>query len=142
MIDFSSLYLNYFSIIPDMPRYSQKEREMIDFGLDACQHFDGMSVPPICAVKPVLDRLCLPCRRASNRASAIFSREHRDAQHVIQTQEHNHLQGVLHYYKSKHQTQEIENEAMRAAIAAKSKEKDELVRRRELRLQQEWERRD
>ena len=103
---------------------------MIDFGLDDCQHFDGMSVPPICAVKPILDRLCLPCRRASNRASAIFSREHRDAQHVIQGQEHNHLQAVLHYYKSKHQTQEIENDAMRAAIAAKSKEKDELVDRR------------
>ena len=115
---------------------------MINFGLDACQHFNGMSVPPICAVKPILDRLCMPCRRASNRASAIFSREHREAQHVIQTQEHNHLQGFLHYYKSKHQTQEIENEAMRAAIAAKSKEKDELVRRRELRFQQEWERRD
>jgi hypothetical protein len=52
------------------------------------------------------------------------------------------LQAVLHYYKSKHQTQEIENDAIRAAIAAKSKEKDELVGRRELRLQQEWERRD
>ena len=125
-----------------MPRYSQKEREMIDFGLDACQHFDSMSVPPICAVKPVLDRLCLPCRRASNRASAIFSREHCDAQHVIQGQEHNHLQAVLQYYKSKHQIQEIENNAMRSAIAAKAQEKDELISHRELRLQQEWERRD
>ena len=142
MIDLSSLYLKLFSIIPNMPRYSPKEREMINFGMDACQHFNGMSVPPICAVKPILDRLCLPCRRASSRASAIFSREHRDAHYVIQTQNHDHLQGVLHYYTSKHRTQEAENETMRAASAAKTREKAELVRLRESRLQQEWERRD
>jgi hypothetical protein len=133
---------NYFQNIPNMPQYSQKERDMIDYGLDDCKHFDGMSVPPVCPVKPILDRQCLPCRRASNRASAIFSREHREAQHVIQGQKHNHLQAVLQYYKSKHQIQEIENNAMRAAIAAKAQEKDELISRHELRLQQEWERRD
>jgi hypothetical protein len=115
---------------------------MIKFGLDTCQHFEGMSVPPICAVKPILNRMCLPCRRASNRASAVFSREHRDAQFIIQTQNHDHLQGVLHYYTAEHLTREAKNETMRAAIAAKTREKAELVRLRESRLQQEWERRD
>ena len=115
---------------------------MIEFGLDACQHFDGMSVPPICAVKPILNRMCLPCRRASNRASAVFSREHRDTQFIIQTQNHDHLQGVLHHYTAEHLTQEAEIDTMRAAIAAKTREKAELVRLRESRLQQEWERRD
>jgi hypothetical protein len=115
---------------------------MIKFGLDTCQHFEGMSVPPICAVKPILNRMCLRCKRASNRASAMFSREHRDAQFVIQTQNHDHLQGVLHHYTAEHLTQEAEIDTMRAAIAAKTREKAELVRLRESRLQQEWERRD
>jgi hypothetical protein len=125
-----------------MPQYSQKERNMIDYGLDDCKHFDGMSVPPVCAVKPILDWQCLACRRASNRASAMFAREHRGAQRVILRQEHNNLKAVLQYYQFQHRIQDVENNAMRVAIAAKKQERDELIHRRELRLQQEWERRD
>jgi hypothetical protein len=58
----------------------------------------------------------------------MFSREHRDAQFVIQSQCHDHLQGVLHNYTVEHLTQEAEVETMRAAIAAKTREKAELVR--------------
>ena len=115
---------------------------MIDYGLDDCKHFDGMSVLPVCAVKPILDWQCLACRRASNRASAMFAREHRGAQQVIQGQEHNHLQTVLQDYQFQKEIQDIGNNAMRVAIAAKKQERDELICRRELRLQQEWERRD
>ena len=125
-----------------MPRYSLEEKRMIQYGLDACQRFDGMSIPPVCAVKPILNRLCLPCRRASNRASAKFFREHRAAQFTIRTRHHDHLQGVLQQRTTEHLAQEAEIETMRVAIAAKAREKAELLRQRELRLQVDWERRD
>ena len=72
----------------------------------------------------------------------MFAREHRGAQRVILRQEYNNLQAVLQYYQFQHRIQDIENNAMRVVIADKKQEKDELIRRRELRLQQEWERRD
>ena len=125
-----------------MPRYSQKERNMVEYGLDNCRRFDGMSVLPVCAVKLLLDRRCLPCHRAANRASAMFTREHRSAQHVIMGQEHDHLQDVLRYYQHQHQMHDTKNDAIRAAIAAKAHERYELTCQRELRHQQEWERRN
>jgi hypothetical protein len=120
-----------------MPRYSQKERKMVEYGLDDCRCFDGMSVPPVCAVKLLLDRRCLPCHQAANRASAIFAREHRDVQHVILRQEHDNLRAVFEYYQYQYQVHDIENNAIRAAIAAKKHERDELICRRELQHQQE-----
>ena len=72
---------------------------MVEYGLDDCRRFDGMSVPPVCAVKLLMDRRCLPCHRAANRASAMFAREHRGVQHVILRQEHNNLQAVLRYHQ-------------------------------------------
>jgi hypothetical protein len=115
---------------------------MIQYGLDACQRFDGMSIPPICAVKPIFDRLCLPCRRASNRASARLFREHRADQFTVRTWHHEHLQGVLQQRTTEHLAQEAEMETMRVAVAAKAREKAELLRQRESRLQLDWERRD
>ena len=125
-----------------MPRYSLEEQHMIQYGLDACQRFDGMSIPPICAVKPVLDRLCLPCRRASNRALVKLFREHLAAQFTVWTRHHDHLQGVLKQRTTEHLAREAEIETMRVAIAAKAREKAELLRQRESRLQLDWERRD
>ena len=118
-----------------MPRYSQKERNMVEYGLHDCRRFDSMSVVPVCAVKLLLDRWCLPCHRAANRASAMFAREHRDVQHVILRQEHNNLQAVFEYYQ--YRVHDIENNAIRVAIAAKKHERNELICRRELRHQQE-----
>jgi hypothetical protein len=115
---------------------------MIQYGLDACQSFDGMSIPPICAVKPILERLCLPCRRASNRASVKLFREHRAAQLAVWTRHHDHLQGVLKQRTTEHLAREAEIETMRVAIAAKAREKAELLRQRESRLQLDWECRD
>jgi hypothetical protein len=124
-------------ITPNMPRYSLEEQHMIQYGLDACQRFDGTSIPPICAVKPILNRLCVPCRGASNRASARLFKELRDAQCTVRNRHHEHLQGVL-----QHLSQKSEAETWRVAITAKEREKAELLQQRESRLQQDWERRD
>ena len=115
---------------------------MVEYGLDNCRRFDGMSVLPVCAVKLLLDRWCLPCHRAANRASAMFAREHRDVQHVILRQEHDNLQAAFEYYQYQYRVHDIENNAIRMAIAAKTHERDELICHRELRHQQEWERRN
>ena len=72
----------------------------------------------------------------------MFTREHRSAQHVIMGQEHDHLQDVLRYYQHQHQMHDTENDAIRPAIAAKAHERNELTYHRELRHQQEWERRN
>ena len=125
-----------------MPPYTLEEQHMIEYGLDTCQRFDGTSIPPICDVKPILGRQCNPCRGASKRVSARLTRELRDTQCTVRNRHHEHLQGVFHHYTVEHLTQEAEIETMRAAIAAKTREKAELVRLRESRLQQEWERRD
>ena len=129
-------------ITPNMPRYSLEEQHMIQYGLDACQRFDGMSIPPICAVKPILNRLCEPCRGASNRASARLFRELRAAQCTVRNRHHEHLQGVLQQCTAEHLAQESKAETMRVAVAAKEREKAELLRQRESRLQRDWQRRD
>jgi hypothetical protein len=115
---------------------------MIQYGLDACQRFDGMSIPPICPFKPILNRLCEPCRGASNRASARLFRELRAAQCTVRNRHHEHLQGVLQQRTAEHLAQESKAETMRVAVAAKEREKAELLRQRESRLQRDWERRD
>ena len=115
---------------------------MMENGLADCRRFDGMSVPPVCAVKPLLDLRYMPCHRAANRPSAMFTREHRSAQHVIMSQKHDHLQAILRYYQHQHRMHDTENDAIRAAIAAKTHERDELTCHHELRHQQEWERRN
>jgi hypothetical protein len=129
-------------ITPNMPRYSLEEQHMIRYGLDTCQRFDGLSIPPICDVKPILDRLCEPCRGASNRASARLFKELRDTQCTVRNRHHEHLTGVLQKRTDEHLAQKSEAETWKVAIAAKEREKAELLQQRESRLQQDWERRD
>ena len=113
---------------------------MLTYGLDDCCRFDGMSVPPICAVQSILGSRCLPCHRAANRASSRLSKERRGVQNVILCQEHDHLQVLLSYYRTLSSAHDAENDALKAAISEKQKERAELVHLRDIQ-QQQWERR-
>ena len=79
----------------NMDNFTRDNEVMMRDSLQICQRFDGLSVPPVCAVKPLLDCRCQPCHCAANRASARFFKEHRDVQDAIRLQENNHLQAVM-----------------------------------------------
>lgn len=118
----------------------EKQEAMLTYGLDDCCRFDGMSVPPLCAVQPILGCRCLPCHLAANRASSRLSKEWRDIQNVILCQEHDHLQVLLDYYRNLSSDHDAENDALKAVISEKQKERAELARRHDIQ-QQQWERR-
>ena len=120
--------------------HSLNEQEaLITYGLAACCRFEGMSVPPICAVQPILDRQCKPCHMAANRASDRLHKERRSTRNIILHQEHEHLQAVLRYYQNLSSNHDAENNAIKAAVCKKQQERDELAQRHD--IQQQWERR-
>ena len=80
-----------------MAHTTQDIEVMMRESLQTCKRFDGLSVPPICAVKPLLDRRRQLYHRAANRASARYFKEHRGVQDAIRLQENGHLQEVMGY---------------------------------------------
>ena len=127
----------YLNLI--MPYSTQEIEAMMKDGLEECQCLDGLSVPPVWAVK--LDCRCIPCHRAANSASEKFFREHCGAQNVIQLQEHDHLKVVMKYYLDLRLAQDTQNDAIGVATAKREKEREKLVCLCDLRNQQQWERR-
>ena len=63
-------------------------------------------------------------------------------QRAQRLQENDHLKAVLGYYHDLSIAQDARNNAIRAAIAEKEKERDDYICQRDLRNQQQWERRN
>ena len=119
-------------------KYSINEQEaMLTYGLDDCCRFEGMSLPPFCAVQPILERRCKPCHLAANRASDRLYKERRGVRTVILHQEHDHLQALLRYYQNLSSAHDAENDAIKAVVSKKQQERDELAQCHD--IQQQWE---
>ena len=93
---------------------------MKKYGLPNCQRFDGLSVPPVCAVKPLINSKC----RSASRNSARFSVERRQVQDNLRSQEHANLVVVRDDLAQLRRVQDEEIARLKAGIARKKAERD------------------
>jgi hypothetical protein len=101
---------------------------MKKYGLPNCQRFDGLSIPPVCAVKPLINSKCTPCTRSASRNSALFSVERRQVQDNLKRQEHANLVVVRDDLAQLGRVQDEEIARLKAGIAQKKAERDSYKR--------------
>ena len=100
-------------------------------GTDRCFWFRD-EIPPICGVKGQLGHLCCPCGREGRVAKAIFENEMPHARRLLLRREHQNLRIVHTLTTLEQQAVASETEAWRAAVPAKTSERDLLLERRRL----------
>ena len=66
---------------------------------------------------------------AANRATAMYARERGQTRRMVLRREHDNLQDVLRYYR--HQLEDLSagNDAIRAAVQEKTRQRNELAHR-------------
>ena len=103
---------------------------MKEYGLPTCQCYDGLSVPLVCAIKPLLNFQCTPCTKSANQNSAHFTVERRQVQDTIRRQEHANLVATHDDLARLRRGQDDEITHLKAGIARKEAERDAYKRHR------------
>ena len=109
----------------------QAHNIMEENGTDRCFRFrDG--TPPVCGAEGQLGRLCRPCHQEGRLGKAIFNNQTARARRLLLRGENQNLRTVNTLTTLEQRAVISETEAWRAAVAAKTSERDLLLERRRL----------
>ena len=94
-----------------------------------CLRFND-GTKPVCHVEGQLGHLCQPCSHQDQAARALFDNGTPQARHELLQREHQNLRLAHVFTTAEHQAEASATEAWRIAVAAKTAERDTLLRHR------------